>query len=514
LPALWYQALLRAPDYEASGATIPGLPIVIIGQGPHVAWGFTNTELDVCDVYFEEGAHGAATVVRDGVEVPAAETVERIHVRGEDDVELKLYESDIGPMYDAQPELGLPVRSVAWTGWQAFDPLASFLALARAKSVDEMPAAVAGFVCPPQNIVCGDDRGAIAYTVLGRGVVRGKGDGAMPMPAGDPSYRWKGLAPAEKSPRIARPAAGYLATANDDPALQNAPFPSRADVAAPQRAGRIRERLAASKSWTPESMASIQTDTTSRLALDVVALLRGVELPAGGDAARARDALLAWNGAMDTSGASALYALAERELHSKIFGDELRAHRFSPLSYPERDRALLSALEGKLRANWFDDASTPAIEDRATTIASALASAWQVGKARWGDEVGAWEWGELHTWRPHHALGDVPLLGRFFDAAERPMPGSGSCPCVFSGAWLGDRNDVAHGASVRFVADVADGDRSLLVLPSGQAGHPFDEHYTDQLPEYVAGKLHAMHWSEREIEVHTVSRLAFRPAAR
>ena len=76
LPALWYQALLRAPDYEASGMTIPGLPIVVIGQGPHVAWGFTNTELDVCDVFFEKGEHGARDVERDGVQVPTISTVE------------------------------------------------------------------------------------------------------------------------------------------------------------------------------------------------------------------------------------------------------------------------------------------------------------------------------------------------------------------------------------------------------------------------------------------------------
>ena len=67
---------------------------------------------------------------------------------------------------------------------------------------------------------------------------------------------------------------------------------------------------------------------------------------------------------------------------------------------------------------------------------------------------------------------------------------------------------------MRFAADAADPDRSLLVLPSGQAGNPFDEHYDDQLPLYVDGKLHAMRWSEREIEAHTTSRLSFTPAKR
>jgi penicillin amidase len=512
LPALWYQALLRAPDYEASGMTIPGLPIVVIGQGPHLAWGFTNTELDVCDVFFEQGEHGARDVERNGVAVPTSVSVEHIQVRGGAVTDLELFESDIGPMFEPNPALGLPARSVAWTGWQAFDPFTSFLALARAKSVDEVPGAIASFVCPPQNILCADDRGAILQTVLGRGVERGSNGGALPMPAGDAPAAWKGLADAERNPRIAQPAVGVLVNANDDPALQGTPFPGRADSAAPQRAGRIRELLGARTAWTPQELGAIQTDTSSRYALDVVEQLRALELAPGSDAARARDALLAWNGEMGASGTSALYGLVERELHDCIFGDELRAHHLPPLTHPERDRVLLQALSGKLRANWFDDVSTPAVEDRATTIARALESAWRAGRASWGDDTRAWAWGELHTWRPHHALGDAPLLGKFFDEPEHAMPGCATCPCVFSGPWSGDHIAVVHGASMRFVADVADPDRSLAVLPSGQSGNPFDEHYDDQLPGYLAGALRPMHWSEREIEAHTRSRLAFTPA--
>src|SRR5882672_10515312 len=332
------------------------------------------------------------------------------------------------------------------------------------------------------------------------------------MPAWDASYGWKGLEPSEHSPLITRPAAGFLASANDDPALQNAPFPGRIDAAAPQRAGRIRERLSAGSAWTPAGLAAIQIDTTSRYALDVVAQLRDVALAPNSDAARARDALLAWNGAMDVGGASALYGLVERDLNDRVFGDELRAHHLPALAHSDRDRGLLNALTGKLHANWFDDAGTPAIEDRSATISRALEDAWHEGSARWGGDTSAWMWGELHTWRPHHALGDVPVLGRFFEGEERAMPGCGTCPCVFTGAWSGDHINVGHGASMRFVADVADPDRSLAVIPSGQAGDPFDDHYADQLAAYLAGELRPMHWSEGAIEAHTCSRLAFTPA--
>jgi penicillin amidase len=52
-PALWYLARLEAPGFKVAGATMPGLPFVVIGQNEHLAWGLTNTAPDVQDLYLE-----------------------------------------------------------------------------------------------------------------------------------------------------------------------------------------------------------------------------------------------------------------------------------------------------------------------------------------------------------------------------------------------------------------------------------------------------------------------------
>jgi penicillin amidase len=52
-PALWYLARLEAPGFKVAGATMPGLPMVVLGQNERVAWGFTNTGPDVQDLYIE-----------------------------------------------------------------------------------------------------------------------------------------------------------------------------------------------------------------------------------------------------------------------------------------------------------------------------------------------------------------------------------------------------------------------------------------------------------------------------
>ena len=44
---------LEAPGFKVAGATMPGLPVVVLGQNEHVAWGFTNTGPDVQDLYLE-----------------------------------------------------------------------------------------------------------------------------------------------------------------------------------------------------------------------------------------------------------------------------------------------------------------------------------------------------------------------------------------------------------------------------------------------------------------------------
>lgn len=505
LPSTWYQAQLRCPEYEASGFTLPGLPMVVIGQSARVAWGFTNTELDVCDVFIERVSADGASVERDGEWVKIELALETIHVRGGETLTQKCRSTDIGPLFMAgtrEPKLAF---SLAWSAYAPFDPLEPFLALASARNTAEVPAIAARFVCPPQNLVCGDLDGKILYTVLGRAVERGFGDGRVPTAAWKRANHWRGLAPHEQTPSAAEPADALLVTANQDTRPGGFPYSYTLDAAAPQRAQRIRERLAERSDWTPDALATLQVDTTSLYAREVVALLNEPE--AGSDAQRAWSALQGWDGEMALRGAAALYALTERELSRAIFHDELEGG----FGHPERQRALLDVLAGRMPERWFDDVSTPATEGRAETVSRALAAAWRQGQERWGAQVADWRYGELNSWTPKHGLSSVPLLGSLFDREEVGVPGSDTSPCVFSGRWRDGRIVVGHGASLRLVADCADPDRSLAILPGGQSGHPFDRHYADQLAPYLGGQLRPMRWSEAAIEAATVTMLELVP---
>jgi penicillin amidase len=521
LPSIWFQALVRSPEYEASGFTIPGLPLVVIGQGARVAWGFTNTELDVCDVFVERVNEQGTAVLRGSEWIEIEVEREVIHVAGGDDVELELRSTDVGPLHEAGTVESGWAFSIAWTGYELFDPLEPFFALAHARSVDDVPAIAARFVGPPQNIVCGDAGGSILYAVLGRSVERGFGDGRVPVPAWRPETHWKGLAPHAETPSALRPGDALLVTANQDTRPRGFEHAYTVDAAAPQRAQRIRERLAQRRDWTPQALAELQVDAMSLYALQLVrhTPVPSCDLPQPTaqqfDAKRAFDALRAWDGTMSERGASALYALYERSLTLAIFADELRPIG-ALLAHPEHKPALLAAVRGEIDPAWFDDPRTPGLERRDDVSTRALADAWRAGVQRWGSDVAAWDYASLHAWQPQHRLSDVPLIGRMLDRPRRGVPGSDTSPCVFAGRWSGDdlataEIVVGHGASLRIVCDAADPDASLAILPGGQAGHPFEAHYDDQLEPYFDGRLAPMRWSEAAIETATKARLTLAP---
>ena len=56
-PPVWYLAHLNAPGLDVIGASLPGVPGVLVGRNERIAWGFTSTGPDVQDLYLEKLDH-------------------------------------------------------------------------------------------------------------------------------------------------------------------------------------------------------------------------------------------------------------------------------------------------------------------------------------------------------------------------------------------------------------------------------------------------------------------------
>ena len=98
-----------------------------------------------------------------------------------------------------------------------------------------------------------------------------------------------------------------------------------------------------------------------------------------------------------------------------------------------------------------------------------------------------------------HPIGHkIPIFRRWFDIG--PFPQSGTSTTV-------KQTTKRMGASMRLVVDLADLDRSLHNITTGQSGQPFSRHYKDQWEAYYEGRSFPLPFTSPEI----VDRLTFSP---
>jgi penicillin amidase len=98
-PSVWYFARIETPELQVAGGTLPGVPFVIIGRTPGVAWGLTNTNTDVQDLYLERLHPSDAQQYQTPDGFASFETREEvIRVRNAPDVRFKVRLTRHGPV--------------------------------------------------------------------------------------------------------------------------------------------------------------------------------------------------------------------------------------------------------------------------------------------------------------------------------------------------------------------------------------------------------------------------------
>ena len=227
-PAIWYFARLQSPAGQGAqaahagldviGATLPGLPFVVLGRNAHVAWGFTNTNPDVQDLYLE--AINPANPAQYRVPAPAGQTawadfatrVETIRVKGQPDVNHTVRSTRHGPVLsDAQASHAQVMdtsRFVLALRWAALDAdnhtVLAGLEGAHARSTNELlGVAYRHYHSPMQNVVAADTAGRVAYKAAGRVPTRAPDNdlrGVAPAPGWEARYDWTGWIPYAETP--------------------------------------------------------------------------------------------------------------------------------------------------------------------------------------------------------------------------------------------------------------------------------------------------------------------------
>ncbi|MBC2835507.1 penicillin acylase family protein [Paragemmobacter straminiformis] len=498
-PSLWYLARLQLQSGGVIGATIPGIPAVLVGRSDVLGWGLTSSYLDDQDLYIEEVNPANPEEYRTPTGwKPFATRKSIITVKDAAPVTITLRWTDNGPVlpgthYDlASITPSGHVVSLSWTALSDRDTtMTAAIRMMQSKTVDQAIEAGRLFIAPSQNLMLADQKG-IALQVIGampRRDPANQSKGRMPSPGWIATNRWQGLFPYEDNPREVNPRSGLLGNTNNK--TVDRPFPNHVsyDWGDTQRIQRWLGLMKEREVHTRESFIEAQLDTVSFTARSLLPLI-GADLWFTGEAApegtpdrlrqRALALLAAWNGEMNEHLPEPLiYQAWLRALQDRLIRDEL-----GPLadSFTHVEPLLIERIYRNIdgASIWCDVVQSAVVESCTDTARMALDDALLKLTETYGPNPESWRWGDAHqAAQDHPILGQVPGLRHFVNIRQST---SGDDNTLMRGVTKGTEPDPflnVHGAGYRGVYDFADPDSSVFIISTGQSGHPLSRFYDD-----------------------------------
>ena len=505
-PGIWYLAHLALerpgePLVNVVGATLAGAPLVVLGRGDSLAWGFTNTGPDTQDLFVEKinPDNPREYLAPEGWRPFASEPM-AIAVKGAGVRTVERRRTRHGPVLPAfyrnlEAMLGPGhVAALQWTALSDDDTtIAAGMLDPNVHTVDDYMARMRGFIVPMQSMVVADKAGKIGLIAPGRVPVRAPTNtvaGRAPVPGWEAAYDWKGYLKFEDLPRLENPPEGAIGTANARIVGPNYPHHLTYDWDPDYRQQRVAELIIGRGDHDMASMRAAQSDAFdpafSRLQTLMIAAAQ-----AGGEVDNAvLDQLTVWDANMRADAPEPLIFTAwVREAVKAIYQDDL-GPAFA-LFFGSRAPALIRLLEGNAKGrDWCDDHVTPLKESCGFILAGALRSALGDLERRYGPDRSKWRWGAAHyaqgEHRPFGLLGG--RIAAFFNV-EVPSPG-GNYTLNRGKMDFGDEPPFAnrHASSYRAIYDLADLDASLYIHTTGQSGNPFSPGYRSFAQRWSKGE--------------------------
>ncbi|HSL32263.1 MAG TPA: penicillin acylase family protein [Candidatus Limnocylindrales bacterium] len=544
MPSVWFinglhcRTISETCPYDVAGVSFPGVPGIVLGHNARIAWGATNADPDVQDLFVEEiDPANPDNYLFAGESVPFTTRTELIEVAGGADVIMTVRETRHGPLLnDVDPRLAdAPLLALRWTATADVD--GTFEAVHRlntASTFDEFRAALATYGSPSQNFVYADVDGHIGYVLPGRIPIRADPAdlGSRARSGSDGAHEWTGYIPFEDLPWQLDPDVGMIVTANNAAVDASYPHFISADWDPGYRAARILELLqdaADEDGATPRILREIQMDVRVPRS-DLVRPSLEAAAPATDDGRRVADLIRDWDGRadVDSTGAAA-YLVTEYELLRGLFDDDLGDLAREYVGGGQSWEALIALLDDPASA-WWDDTTTPdRLETQPDILAGALDRAGAGLRKLLGDPAG-WTWGRLHvaTFR-EQTLGTSGIgpLEWYFNKGPQPVGGaSGAIDNTYYRpdraypdpndpdyvpVGLGGVFEVTNLPSYRLVLDMGDPDGAMIVQTTGQSGNPFDSHYGDMIDEWASGTLVPFPFTEAAVSEATVKKLELDP---
>ena len=241
------------------------------------------------------------------------------------------------------------------------------------------------------------------------------------------------------------------------------------------------------------STRALQTDFTS----SPVARFRDALLAATPrtDLGRQAQAIVrGWDGSLGAdSPAAAIYEAWLVHMVQRTFADKLGEPLFTEYLDDGRAVAALYRLVGRADDPWFSEIGDPAVRGRDALAGVALGDALLELGRRLGPDLSTWRWGDAHTITFAHPLAVGPLA-LLLNVGPLRRPGDENSVNKETYSLAKPYAVITH-PSERMIADLADLDRSVSIIPVGESGQAGSAFSRDQTPLWAAGDYKPMRFS-------------------
>jgi len=507
-PNFLYEWAVVGETLHARGAGPAGVPGLLIGFTPDVAWGLTASGVDQRDLFRLQMTDATHYIV-DGVEHELSVEHETVLVAGGSERPVEYVESVWGPVVTSLLPAGVEgqyaLKGLPFAVTDR-DPFVALVGMMRAHDLDELRAALEEWTTPAANLVAAGPEGHVFYTLVGDIPLRSPDSPLGGMIAQDGSstaFDWVDLIPNDYKPWVLDPAAGYVLSANHRPVGDWYPLPlglGQGGGGDTMRSRRLRELLEALPAAVEPQTAldGVQWDCVNAGRRDLVALAAHVHAldpdRLSASTAALLDALAGWlaaGGSMHTEQPGVFLAdHISLQFRVQQTGPALNA------LYGGGENGLDLFLDDMIGAITEDPTFLPD-DDVIAYLDTTLGAAWDAAIAQAADPS---QWDQLYadtTASPSLAY----LVG--FDLSESPLADIRVQAPVLAcadGSTIWSQRAQTYAQLV----DLADVDGARTVLPPGSSGVPDAPAFTSQLEPWAEGQPKATALSVAEIEALAV----------
>ena len=521
LPGPWYPVGLITPEMRFVGAGIPGTPSLVVGRNSHIAVGITNSYGDTQDLYIETLDPKDPGRYLEGVlSVPFQLIEETLKIKDKKAPEgfrletIRIRTTKRGPVVSGiLPGLkGDKVITLRWSPFETMGPALGLDKVQEARSVMEVREALKGVNWIGLNFVFADTEGNIGWQTSGKLPIRSQKDGTVPFVVKDSQDNWIGWIPYEKMPQSHNPEKGWLGTCNHDTVPRDYPYYYSSHLSPSYRYRRLSELLDGPGVKSADDHWQFQRDTLNLMAREITPIMVKA-LVAHEDTKPLAAILMKWNFQDDQDQAAptifqAVYRKFALMVFSEKLGTELTALMLDNW-YFWQERLQDMVIKGtlpwpgdltmdqtkKTRDDLFYRAAKTVIEELTPSL---------------GGNPENWLWGKVHQLELVSPIRRKGFGKGLLGGGSHPMGGSGET--LYRGIYgFNQPFGVTISASMRMVADLADEDKIVAVLPGGITARVFDPHTTDQIKPFMEGEKLYWWFSDKAIRDHARQTMILSP---